>query len=311
MDKKIEEIIQFSGLGQFIDTPIKYYSKGMTTRLGFSAAAFLDPEILFLDEVLSGGDMEFQKRCLGKMQEMAGGDRTIIFVSHSLQAVRKMCEQVLWIEDGEVRDFGDADRVCQAYARLTMGLSSEADREPGQAGRPKKPDQLEREISTQKSAPTDSQSRAVRGAKLLSVQVLDASEDDKVIFDREENIRVHIRFRIDRSDIGLVPVAHLHKDGIHIFSSHPEKPVRGPVGSEIDSMVEIPAKSLNVGEYSLSVAVVTPARPKWRHDFWEEALTFLVWEKFAENQLFSGDYKGVIRPVLGWSVMPSEEEMEP
>ncbi len=100
--RKFDDIVDFSGVGQFIDTPVKRYSSGMYVRLAFAVAAFLEPEILIVDEVLAVGDAEFQKRCLGRMGEVAKEGRTVLFVSHNMQAVRRLCEQAILLEEGRL-----------------------------------------------------------------------------------------------------------------------------------------------------------------------------------------------------------------
>ena len=105
---------------QFIDTPLKHYSSGMQMRLAFAVAAHLEPEILLVDEVLAVGDIQFQKKCLGKMQEVSRSGRTIIFVSHQMNQIRRLCERVLWIDAGQIRQAGPTAEVAAAY-ELSMG----------------------------------------------------------------------------------------------------------------------------------------------------------------------------------------------
>jgi len=112
---KMEQIIEFSGLGDFIDQPIKIYSSGMLGRLGFSVVAHLDPEVLLIDEVLAVGDADFQQKCIAKMQEFKQKNVTMVFVSHSMEDVQRICDKVLWIEDRRVRMFGDRNKVIEAY----------------------------------------------------------------------------------------------------------------------------------------------------------------------------------------------------
>jgi lipopolysaccharide transport system ATP-binding protein len=107
IDSKLEEIIDFSGVDKFIDTPVKFYSSGMKVRLGFSVAAHLDPEILIIDEVLAVGDYEFQKKCLGKMHDVAEQGRTVLFVSHNMEAVSNLCNKVLTLKNGTIDFQGD------------------------------------------------------------------------------------------------------------------------------------------------------------------------------------------------------------
>lgn len=116
IDRKLDEIIDFSGIEKFVDTPIKFYSSGMKVRLGFSVAAHLDPEILVIDEVLAVGDFEFQQKCLGKMEDVSQKEgRTVLFVSHNMEVIRNLCPQSLLLRNGSVNDFGESSRVIDNY----------------------------------------------------------------------------------------------------------------------------------------------------------------------------------------------------
>ncbi|MFO7902535.1 MAG: ABC transporter ATP-binding protein [Planctomycetota bacterium] len=113
--RKFDEIVDFSGVERFLDTPVKRYSSGMRVRLAFAVAAHLDPEILLIDEVLAVGDAEFQKRCLGKMHDVAQGGRTVLFVSHNMAAVHNLCGSSMLLSRGKIETGGDTDRVVSAY----------------------------------------------------------------------------------------------------------------------------------------------------------------------------------------------------
>lgn len=113
--RKFDEIVAFSEIEDFLDTPVKRYSSGMYVRLAFAVAAHLDPEILIVDEVLAVGDAAFQRKCLGKMGSVAQSGRTVLFVSHSLDAVRSLCQTGLWLKDGHVEMKGEAEEVIDAY----------------------------------------------------------------------------------------------------------------------------------------------------------------------------------------------------
>ncbi|MFZ1974629.1 MAG: ABC transporter ATP-binding protein [Candidatus Acidiferrales bacterium] len=115
VERKFEEIVEFSGVRKFLDTPIKRYSSGMRLRLGFAVAAHLDPDILIVDEVLAVGDAAFQKKCLSAMATLRQGARTVLFVSHNLAAVENLCSRCIWIDGGEIRMDGDSRRVIEAY----------------------------------------------------------------------------------------------------------------------------------------------------------------------------------------------------
>ncbi len=118
---KIDEIILFSGCERYIDTPVKRYSSGMTVRLAFAVAAFLEPEILVVDEVLAVGDVEFQKKAIGKIQDISQGEgRTVIFVSHDMTAIRNLCEKTIMLKNGTVSMIGETEEVISEYLRDSM-----------------------------------------------------------------------------------------------------------------------------------------------------------------------------------------------
>jgi lipopolysaccharide transport system ATP-binding protein len=134
IQRKFDEIIAFSEVGKFIDTPLKYYSTGMQMRLAFAVAAHLEPEILLVDEVLSVGDIQFQKKCLGKMGEVANAGRTVLFVSHQMNQVRRLCERAIWVEGGRVEQDGLVATVLGKFeATMTSGSwTREARSGPGE-----------------------------------------------------------------------------------------------------------------------------------------------------------------------------------
>ena len=124
IDKKFDEIVDFSGVEKFIDTPVKKFSSGMQVRLAFSVAAYLEPEILLVDEVLAVGDAEFQKKCLGKMKDVALGGRTVLFVSHNMSAIRNLCNRTIMLENGKLILDSDTVKVVDEY--LDQNLNMEA-----------------------------------------------------------------------------------------------------------------------------------------------------------------------------------------
>jgi lipopolysaccharide transport system ATP-binding protein len=131
---RFDEILDFAGVHGFIDVPVKWYSSGMYVRLAFAVAAHLDPEVLIVDEVLSVGDLEFQRKCLGRMDELAHGGRTVLFVSHNLTSVASLCSQACFLERGRVRTTGPVDEVIEHYVASTrresiVPLAERSDRE--------------------------------------------------------------------------------------------------------------------------------------------------------------------------------------
>ena len=116
LEEKYDEIVEFSELGQFIDLPIRNYSSGMIMRLAFSIASVVNPEILIVDEILAVGDDNFQQKSRARMMELMSGGTTVLFVSHSLDQIREMCDRVVWLEHGQVKAIGPADEICDMYA---------------------------------------------------------------------------------------------------------------------------------------------------------------------------------------------------
>ena len=121
LKEKYGEIVDFSELGRFIDVPLRNYSSGMVMRLAFSIAAMVDPDVLIVDEILAVGDEEFQEKSRRRMMELMGGGTTVLFVSHSIDQVREMCDRVLWLDHGEIKMLGDPQTVCDAYQGVTAG----------------------------------------------------------------------------------------------------------------------------------------------------------------------------------------------
>src|SRR5438309_6676762 len=119
ISRKFDEIVAFAELEKFIDTPVKHYSSGMYVRLAFAVAAHLDPEILFVDEVLAVGDTEFQKKCLGKMHDVSQAGRTVIFISHSMESISRLCPRAIWLNEGKLIVDGPADDVIAQYSATT------------------------------------------------------------------------------------------------------------------------------------------------------------------------------------------------
>src|SRR5208282_657418 len=113
--KKFDEIVAFSEIEEFIDTPVKRYSSGMYVRLAFAVAAHLEPEILIVDEVLAVGDAEFQKKCIGKMQDVSKGGRTVLFVNHNMQAVVALCRTAVWLQGGKLLEAGESRNLVGKY----------------------------------------------------------------------------------------------------------------------------------------------------------------------------------------------------
>jgi lipopolysaccharide transport system ATP-binding protein len=296
INDKFREIVDFSGLERFIETPVLYYSKGMYARLAFSVAAHLDPEILMLDEVLSGGDMAFQKKCLNKIEGIAESGRTILFVSHNMNAVISLCNSCIWIEDGRILESGVPKDVVKSYSKRMLKLQSSYRA------------QLTPENQNETSSAGVPDDRGAVGAVLMSLELTGEDGGTKELFRRDEPIIVNVTYRILRDDIDLIPVLHLFRHGEHVFSTHPVEIYRASKGSLCKATTTIPGNLLNTGEFDFSIAIVTPARPKWRHVYLENILSIKVVSEDSKNLIFSGEYRGVVRPNLPWVFTPAKFE---
>ena len=123
IDAKFDDIVEFSEIGQFLDTPVKRYSSGMFVKLAFAVASHLDPDILIVDEVLAVGDMKFQEKCLGKMEDVADGGRTVLYVSHSMRTVQQLCSRVIVMDHGKIIFDGNVDEGIKIYMNNTKEIS--------------------------------------------------------------------------------------------------------------------------------------------------------------------------------------------
>jgi len=128
IDKKFDEIVDFSEMEKFLDTPVKRYSSGMTVRLAFAVAAHLEPQILLVDEVLAVGDLEFQKKCIGRINNVAKEGRTILFVSHNMHTIRNLCETVIYFDSGKIKLYGDTDTIINEYMINSNMQTSEGEK---------------------------------------------------------------------------------------------------------------------------------------------------------------------------------------
>ena len=125
LESKMDEIIEFSELGEFIDMPIKNYSSGMMAKLGFSIATAVEPDILIIDEILAVGDVNFKKKSTDKMKSLMDGGTTVLFVSHSIPQVRELCDKAIWIDNGDLREIGEVNKVCDHYLKDAEKASNE------------------------------------------------------------------------------------------------------------------------------------------------------------------------------------------
>ncbi len=267
--KKFDEIVDFSGVEAFIDTPVKRYSSGMYVRLAFAVAAHLEPDILIIDEVLAVGDADFQKKCLGKMNDASSqSGRTIIFVSHNLQAVSNLCSKALWLDKGSVRARGNSKTVINEYLNTLHQKN------------------WIRKFAGIKDAPGNDIIR------LLYLELLPDFSETLTILDVRTPLTVRFRFYNGLDDIPLAVGVHLFTiSGECIFdvSNDPIICKKGIVGGEC----HIPGDFLNDGSYYISLIFVENSSKQVF--YYEEGLSFEVAD-FRENINWYGKWMGYVRP---------------
>jgi lipopolysaccharide transport system ATP-binding protein len=287
VDGKLDEIIDFSGVEKFIDTPVKRYSSGMTVRLAFSVAAHLEPEILIIDEVLAVGDADFQKKCLNKMKDIGELGRTVIFVSHNMQAVTRLCRKAILLEQGQKIAEGPSEQIVAQYfseGKKSMGVREWPDPQNAPAG------------------------EAVR---LRSVKVFtdDPEETRTNSCPINKPIFMQMTYDVIKPNYKLLPHFLLHNDaGILIFTSLDSDPQwqnkPRPEGRYV-STAKIPANFLTEGMMFVSPVMHTLS-PKIFQFYVQEAVAFNIVEKTDDNLArgnWGGKIQGVVRPLLEWKTI--------
>ncbi|MCG3175521.1 MAG: Vitamin B12 import ATP-binding protein BtuD [Candidatus Omnitrophica bacterium] len=276
-----DRIVQFAGIEKFLDTQMKHYSSGMQTRLAFSIAAHLHPEILFVDEVLAVGDAEFQQRCMGKMGEIVREGRTVIFVSHNMQAVRNICTRALYLEKGRISVCGATEEVIEAYLKSVRESGHERRWAPAEAPHGEGVRLLRLAVSGEQSGDT---------GQLLS------GEDILIDLECElERVYSSLQIGFDLLTVdGAVVFRSYQSDGI--VSEHP----RLRVGNNL-LRCRIPAGYLNAGRFVLAPRIGDSARWLIRED---PVIELRVTLTHGVSPFWSGinvaTKPGATAPVLRW-----------
>ncbi len=281
INRKLSQIVDFSGVEKFIDTPVKRFSTGMYVRLAFAVAAHLDPEVLVIDEVLAVGDYEFQQRCMGRIEDISRSGRTVIFVSHDMQAISRLCHRAYWLENGRVQLDGRSDEVVARYVQAQAGVGAE------------------RSWSDLHEAPGG------HVARLVSARIID--EDGKTIdaVDVRKPVGVEIRFVVLQPGVALLPKLKVTKDhGEIAFNAMDTAPRwREPAEpGEYTSTAWIPGNLLNEGLMHVDVTISSIGPQKLvSHVNSVGVLAFHVQDHGAGDSakgLFTGQLRGAVRPVL-------------
>ncbi len=279
--RKFDEIVVFAEVDKFIDTPVKRYSSGMYVRLAFAVAAHLEPEILVVDEVLAVGDAEFQKKCLGKMEEVGKEGRTVLFVSHNVDAVLRLCKSAILLKGGSVQIRGSSEQVTGVYLKEQVGVTS----------------------AKQWNICTAPVNAAVRLMEVYAHRS-DGSPCDS--FDVTEPVGITMKYDVLEPGHFLTPACNFYNDrGVNIFDSHDTsqecRTTRKSMG-RYESTVWIPANFLSEGVVTVGAAIITPD-PFLVHLHEKEVIAFNMADSLRKNSA-RGEYKGtmpgIIRPLLRW-----------
>lgn len=284
IERQFDAIVDFSGVETFLETPLKHYSSGMQLRLAFAVAAHLEPEILIIDEVLAVGDLEFQKKCIGKMEEVSKQQgRTILFVSHNLNYISALCNKAVLLQDGKLAETGTTHEIVSSYIsqitnRTAQYIYAETDR-PG----------------------NDT-------VRLDSLKIIDSLFNARSNFKVTEKIGIEMKYEVfDHGRILWLGHNIHNQTGAHVFDTHSVNSSyynQPHTLGKYTSVVWIPANLLNTGSYYISSAIFNH-REKIIHFHEKDALLFNVHEAVDEvtaKGMNSEDIPGIIRPLLNWSI---------
>lgn len=278
IDERFDAIVDFSGIREFIDQPVKTYSSGMYVRLGFAVAVHVDPEVLLVDEVLAVGDEEFSQKCVAKIQEMKYRGVTLVFVTHQLDQVRNLCDRALWLDHGEAEAIGDPARVVDSYLQSVSGTtpaqSSEETAAPGQ-----KEEEEERwgsgEVVLKRVALTDD-----KGRELVALGAGTAVAVD-----------MDVEVRVPQDDF-VFGVGIYHADGTCVYGTNTD--LEGLMPQRLDGngrvRFVVPSLELVAGTYRIDAAVHT--RNGRAFDYRRGVLRFVVGSRVHDI--------GIYRPKHSW-----------
>jgi lipopolysaccharide transport system ATP-binding protein len=282
--RKLPQIIEFSGIEQFLDTPVKRYSSGMFVRLAFSVAAHLEPEILLVDEVLAVGDAEFQRRSLGRMEDLGGTGRTIVFVSHNMQAIAQLCDRAILLDQGRVVRDGPSAEVVAQYLQTGHGSSSEA------------------------VYPDLQQSPGNDLVRIRAIRVVDANGSLADAVDVRRPVGIEITFTVLRHGDPVFPkIKVFDSKGEVAFNAIDTSPRWQEPAEPGDHVTTawIPANLLNEGLVSVDVDICSVGLTRLIHQAAvRDLISFHVQdpgEGGSASGVFRGQLKGAVRPLLEWS----------
>lgn len=280
----LDEIIDFSGVEKFIDTPLKRYSSGMQMRLAFSVAAHLQSEILLIDEVLAVGDIEFQKKCIGKMEEVSKSEgRTILFVSHNMDSIRKFCPTTFLLNQGKLVSHGNTEKTITEYISKHLAINAE------------------------KCWPNGVLSYD-QNIQLNKVWVHNTKNEVLARFDTTEDIGISAEYEIFNENVAFTHGINVYnQENINIFNSHDvacAQRVKQKHAGVYQSTVWIPGNLLPEGIFSISYALFNPNPiDVFVHE--HNIVSFEIFTDFSKPSArgnYADEFPGIVRPMLKWKV---------
>jgi lipopolysaccharide transport system ATP-binding protein len=281
--RKFDEIVAFAEVERFIDTPVKRYSSGMYLRLAFAVAAYLEPEILLVDEILAVGDASFQKKCLNKMESVSEQGRTVLFVSHNMSSVTRLCNRTILLDGGRVSCDGPSPEVVSVYLQSGLGTTAQ------------------RQWDDVQAAPGNDVVR------LRAVRIRTESGEVTDTVDIRRPVGIEMEFDVLKPGRVLVPNFHfVNEEGVYLFvaSDHDPQWRRRPRPSgRFISTAWIPGNLLSEGTLVVGAAVST-MDPVTVHFYERDAVAFHVADSLNGDSArgdYAGPFPGVVRPLLKWT----------
>ena len=310
IDDRVEDIVAFAELRRFIDTPIKHYSSGMRSRLAYSVAAHLEPDVLMLDEVLSVGDAAFQQKCLRRMKELTSGGQTLIFVSHSMGSVMEFCSRGIWVDQGRVVADGPTEEVTSAYLAATTGLKSSVELYTEQ--QPKVGINGYRRGLVKSECSRVSTEQEV--ARLVSAAIVNKVGEQVSTISVDQDIGINIVMDVLVPDLGVEPAIHVKDEQQQIafvaaFTA-PDLPTGLNEVGRYSITCWVPPHFLNTGIYAINIHLVSPDIPIVRYCKHDDLLSFFVHDVgggalSARGRYLSPRFPGAVRPLLRWDTTHS------
>ncbi len=282
--EKFTDIVDFAEMENFIDTPVKRYSSGMYVRLAFAVAAHLEPEILVIDEVLAVGDLAFQKKCLRKMEDVSHEGRTILFVSHNMSAITRLCSKSFLLDSGELVESGPSEQIVATY--------------------------LKRSADNQKMRTAEKEVKKTN--ELVQLWRVNVSKDNThesvLIASVLDELTVTVQYKVSVSDLNFRCMVIFRTEGIIGFSSIEPFETQHHSPGMYSSILKIPANLLAECEYTIDISIFTSKGFKKHYVKERDVYTFQVTDPMT-GESARGDYvqgySGVIRPLLQWSKISS------